>query len=260
MDDDQDGGRGPAVWRRQGRRDRRPEGALAHGAGAICRAPMCGRWPTSSDPTPTSPRPTSYTNARIMGWMMDEYEKIHRRKAPAVITGKPVSLGGSLRTRDEATGRGAYLVHPGAGARCAASIPKKTRWPSRASATPAIHVARLLQARRLPHRRRQRLEGRDLLAKRASTSRASTSTSRTRASCAVCTARAPSASWWTTIEDQQRGAARARRRHADPGGPRGRDRTRATRRRIRAPIIVEVRQRADHRRRRSRSSSSAGRA
>ncbi|GAB3027032.1 Glu/Leu/Phe/Val family dehydrogenase [Bowmanella dokdonensis] len=54
------------------------------------------------------PAPDVYTNARIMGWMADEYEAIHRLKAPGVITGKPVSLGGSLG-REDATGRGAYL-------------------------------------------------------------------------------------------------------------------------------------------------------
>ena len=53
------------------------------------------------------PAPDVYTNARIMGWMMDEYSKLRRQHTPAVITGKPVSLGGSLG-RDDATGRGAY--------------------------------------------------------------------------------------------------------------------------------------------------------
>ncbi len=55
------------------------------------------------------PAPDVYTNARIMGWMRDEYEVIHRVKAPAVITGKPVNMGGSAG-RDEATGHGAFLV------------------------------------------------------------------------------------------------------------------------------------------------------
>lgn len=53
------------------------------------------------------PAPDVYTNARIMGWMMDEYSKIHRTLTPAVITGKPIALGGSLG-REDATGRGAY--------------------------------------------------------------------------------------------------------------------------------------------------------
>jgi glutamate dehydrogenase (NADP+) len=55
------------------------------------------------------PAPDVYTNARIMGWMADEYEAIKRVKAPGVITGKPILLGGS-HGREEATGRGAFLV------------------------------------------------------------------------------------------------------------------------------------------------------
>lgn len=53
------------------------------------------------------PAPDVYTNAMIMGWMMDEYSQIRRQHTPAVITGKPIPLGGSLG-RDDATGRGAY--------------------------------------------------------------------------------------------------------------------------------------------------------
>lgn len=53
------------------------------------------------------PAPDVYTNPMIMGWMMDEYSKIHRQYSPAVITGKPVALGGSLG-RDDATGRGGF--------------------------------------------------------------------------------------------------------------------------------------------------------
>ncbi len=53
------------------------------------------------------PAPDVYTNATIMGWMMDEYSRIHQRKTPGMITGKPVPLGGSLG-REDATGRGAY--------------------------------------------------------------------------------------------------------------------------------------------------------
>lgn len=65
------------------------------------------------------PAPDVYTNARIMGWMMDEYSKIHRRYTPAVITGKPIPLGGSLG-RSTATGRGAYF--------CIKEIEKRRNW------------------------------------------------------------------------------------------------------------------------------------
>jgi glutamate dehydrogenase (NAD(P)+) len=45
------------------------------------------------------------TNPQYMLWMLDEYEQIHGAKYPGFITGKPVSLGGSLG-RVEATGFG----------------------------------------------------------------------------------------------------------------------------------------------------------
>lgn len=89
------------------------------------------------------PAPDVYTNARIMGWMMDEYEAIKRVKAPGVITGKPVRLGGSLG-RDDATGRGAYM--------CIRELSKKRKLDP-AATTVAVqgfgnggyHVARLLK-------------------------------------------------------------------------------------------------------------------
>lgn len=53
------------------------------------------------------PAPDMYTNSTIMGWMLDEYQQINRAKAPAVITGKSIELGGSLG-RDDATARGGF--------------------------------------------------------------------------------------------------------------------------------------------------------
>ena len=55
------------------------------------------------------PAPDVYTNAMIMGWMMNQYSIIKGKRSPAVITGKPVSMGGSLG-RDTATGTGAFFV------------------------------------------------------------------------------------------------------------------------------------------------------
>lgn len=55
------------------------------------------------------PAPDVYTNPTIMGWMMDQYNIISRSLNPGVVTGKPVTLGGSLG-RDTATGSGAYYV------------------------------------------------------------------------------------------------------------------------------------------------------
>ncbi|MBE9140492.1 Glu/Leu/Phe/Val dehydrogenase [Nodosilinea sp. LEGE 07088] len=55
------------------------------------------------------PAPDVYTNPMIMGWMMDQYSIICRKLSPAVITGKPLSMGGS-QGRDTATGTGAFYV------------------------------------------------------------------------------------------------------------------------------------------------------
>lgn len=56
------------------------------------------------------PAPDVGTNEKIMGWMMDTYSNHVGRNEPAIVTGKPISLGGS-QGRREATGAGvAYLV------------------------------------------------------------------------------------------------------------------------------------------------------
>ena len=55
------------------------------------------------------PAPDMGTNAQIMAWMMDTYSMAHGYTIPAVVTGKPVSLGGS-EGRNEATGRGILFV------------------------------------------------------------------------------------------------------------------------------------------------------
>ncbi|MFC1801206.1 Glu/Leu/Phe/Val dehydrogenase [Nanoarchaeota archaeon] len=55
------------------------------------------------------PAPDVYTNAQIMAWMLDEFEKIKGYQAPGMITGKPLELGGSL-VRDIATAQGGAFV------------------------------------------------------------------------------------------------------------------------------------------------------
>ncbi|XP_042067965.1 glutamate dehydrogenase A-like [Salvia splendens] len=50
------------------------------------------------------PAPDMGTNAQTMAWILDEYSKFHGY-SPAVVTGKPTDLGGSLG-REAATGRG----------------------------------------------------------------------------------------------------------------------------------------------------------
>lgn len=55
------------------------------------------------------PAPDVNTNAQTMAWMMDTYSMKTGRLTPGVVTGKPISLGGSLG-RVEATGRGVFTV------------------------------------------------------------------------------------------------------------------------------------------------------
>lgn len=56
------------------------------------------------------PAPDVYTNAQVMGWMVDTYSRLHGDAyTPGVITGKPLILGGS-KGRNEATARGCVFV------------------------------------------------------------------------------------------------------------------------------------------------------
>jgi glutamate dehydrogenase (NADP+) len=55
------------------------------------------------------PAPDVATNELVMGWMVDEYNKIRRSHQPAVITGKPLALGG-IPGRSSATSDGAFHV------------------------------------------------------------------------------------------------------------------------------------------------------
>ncbi len=54
------------------------------------------------------PAPEMYTNAQVMAWIMDEYSSLRGEVQPAVVTGKPVELGG-IAERDTATARGTVL-------------------------------------------------------------------------------------------------------------------------------------------------------
>jgi glutamate dehydrogenase (NAD(P)+) len=55
------------------------------------------------------PAPDVNTNAQIMAWVMDTYSMHKRHTVTAVVTGKPLELGGSLG-RPEATGRGVMMT------------------------------------------------------------------------------------------------------------------------------------------------------
>ena len=54
------------------------------------------------------PAPDVNTNAQVMSWFMDEYSQ-NNGYSPAIVTGKPVDLGGSLG-REAATGRGVFFT------------------------------------------------------------------------------------------------------------------------------------------------------
>jgi len=55
------------------------------------------------------PAPDVNTNPKVMGWMLDEYDKVRGQNTPGFITGKPLVLGGSAG-REAATGRGVVFV------------------------------------------------------------------------------------------------------------------------------------------------------
>ncbi len=55
------------------------------------------------------PAPDMNTGKREMAWIVDEYSKLKRESTPGVVTGKPVTLGGS-KGRESATGRG-VMIH-----------------------------------------------------------------------------------------------------------------------------------------------------
>jgi glutamate dehydrogenase (NAD(P)+) len=55
------------------------------------------------------PAPDVNTNDQVMAWVMDTYSMHARHTVTAVVTGKPMALGGS-RGRPEATGRGCMIV------------------------------------------------------------------------------------------------------------------------------------------------------
>ena len=68
------------------------------------------------------PAPDMNTNEQTMAWIMDTYSMHVRRTSTAVVTGKPLNLGGS-KGRREATGRG-----------CGGGVPRsRNRYPLRSS-------------------------------------------------------------------------------------------------------------------------------
>jgi glutamate dehydrogenase (NAD(P)+) len=71
------------------------------------------------------PAPDVNTNERVMAWVMDTYSMHMRHTVTAVVTGKPVEMGGSLGRR-EATGRGCMIVTKEALKHLGMSVPGTT--------------------------------------------------------------------------------------------------------------------------------------
>src|SRR6185436_7272182 len=55
------------------------------------------------------PAPDMATNEQTMAWMMDTYSVQKGYAVPGIVTGKPISIGGSV-FRHEATGAGVVMV------------------------------------------------------------------------------------------------------------------------------------------------------
>ena len=96
------------------------------------------------------PAPDVNTNEQIMAWMMDTYSMHMRQTVTAVVTGKPLNIGGS-RGRREATGRGIMIV-------CEEAIKKlglvreKTRVVVQGFGNVGSNAARLMACPRQPAR------------------------------------------------------------------------------------------------------------
>jgi glutamate dehydrogenase (NAD(P)+) len=71
------------------------------------------------------PAPDVNTNAQIMAWMMDTYSMHQGYTVPGVVTGKPISLGGS-EGRNEATARGAVYTIVAAAAHLGMDLTRAT--------------------------------------------------------------------------------------------------------------------------------------
>lgn len=74
----------------------------------LCREWIDAVW-KNLGPRNDVPAPDVGTNAQMMGWMMDEYSKLHGEYVPGVITGKPIGGGGS-EGRTAATGFGVVVT------------------------------------------------------------------------------------------------------------------------------------------------------
>ena len=195
-----------------------PADALDGRAAARSRARSSTRSRRSSGPTRDIPAPDVNTNAQVMAWMMDEYGKLHGH-TPAIVTGKPISLGGSLG-REAATGRGVVSASARP-RRSSGSAPSDTRVVVQGFGNVGSWAARIIAAAR-----RRRSSASRTPTARSTTRPASTSTR--------CTRHIDAGGKLTEFAggevDRRRRADRPRVRRPHPGGARRHDprRERAT--------------------------------
>jgi glutamate dehydrogenase (NAD(P)+) len=71
------------------------------------------------------PAPDVYTNPQVMAWIMDTFSMHHGFSVPAVVTGKPIEIGGS-QGRNEATGRGVVFTIEEAASRLGINLAQST--------------------------------------------------------------------------------------------------------------------------------------
>ena len=93
-------------------------------------------------PTRDIPAPDMNTNAQVMAWMMDEYGKLHGH-TPAIVTGKPIELEGSLG-REAATGRGCVFMFREAAQKVGLS-PKSTSFVIQGYGNVGSWIGRIMQ-------------------------------------------------------------------------------------------------------------------
>ena len=103
------------------------------------------------------PAPDVNTNDQIMAWIMDTYSMHVGQTTTAVVTGKPIEMGGSLGRR-EATGRGVMIVTREAAKHLGLDIKGATVAVQGFGNVGSVS-ARLLSRDRREDRRRHRLEG-----------------------------------------------------------------------------------------------------
>ncbi|MDX1709522.1 MAG: Glu/Leu/Phe/Val dehydrogenase [Rhodovibrionaceae bacterium] len=87
--------------------------------------------------------PDMYTNDMVMAWMADEYQAMNDIHAPAVLTGKPLILGGS-HGRDTATGDGGAIVLDQLHSRLGLPDPEDTRVAIQGFGNAGARIAELL--------------------------------------------------------------------------------------------------------------------